>query len=344
MAIIPDVPHVVVDIVVDGHPLPEYLDEDDNEAISPKSTTKYVECMPGSNFAIRTNITGLKRVKGHNSVDVAYYLDGQRIRGRVLRAPWTHDRAVFVRNTNRYLEDGSWKEREFVFTNLVTTEDGASTKPKPELKDLGMITVELYHAKAGKSKNSVDGTYSKVNVGQEKIHEKELKGQAISSQIKYSSPPVTLGEARSMSKRIKITSTKRMRDAFATFNFRYRSRSESSHKDIQVECLLRQRTCKLSALSQELQVLFLWKIDQRRHLLERSFSKSSARREEQITIKKEIKRERIEEVKRERIEAIKRERTEDDKSDDEMIVVSSQPATKKFKPSPNTDTIDLTED
>lgn len=126
MAIIPNVPHVVVDIVVDGKPLPEYLDEDDSKAISPKSTTKYVECMPGSNFAIRTNITGLKRVKGCNSVEVAYYLDGQRIRGKMLRAPWTHDRAVFVRKTNRYLEAGSWKEREFVFANLVTSMLAAS--------------------------------------------------------------------------------------------------------------------------------------------------------------------------------------------------------------------------
>lgn len=207
MAIIPDVPNVVVDIVVDETPLPEYLDEDDDESVTPNSTTKYVECKSGTSFAIRIDLTGLKRVKGANSVIARYFIDGQRITGSVLRPPWTNGRGVSLRNTHRYEEGGSWKERDLVFADLVISaswrvcsvesitdariaEQGTSGKPKPELRDLGMITIKLYHAKAGRSHLAKHSNFSDLNVGQEKLHEKDVKGQAISSQIKYANPSI----------------------------------------------------------------------------------------------------------------------------------------------------------
>jgi hypothetical protein len=81
-----------------------------------------------------------------------------------------------------------------------------------------------------------------------------------------------LGEARSLH-RIRETSAERQGDAFATFRFRYRSRTEFSYECSEVQYLLVQRICKLSTSSREVQALSHWKIAQRRHLLERSFSK-----------------------------------------------------------------------
>lgn len=63
-------------------------------------------------------------------------------------------------------------------------EDGASNKPRPELKNLGTITIELYFARAGKTEYLDHEGSSKVNVEHGKIHEKHLKGQAISAQAK----------------------------------------------------------------------------------------------------------------------------------------------------------------
>lgn len=122
MAIIPNVPHVIVDIVVDGKPLPEYLDEDDDKAVSFNSTTKYVECKSGSNFAIRTDITGLglQHLQGGNCVEVMYYLDGQWVDGTAHRYPWGQYN-VYSTKASRYLEGGAWKERDFKFAGIVTS-------------------------------------------------------------------------------------------------------------------------------------------------------------------------------------------------------------------------------
>jgi len=119
MAIIPDVPNVVVDIVVDGDPLPEYLDEDDDEAVTPNSTTKYVECVSGSRFGMRTDFVGLERqhLSDGDAIETAYYVDGQRVDGTVLYMP---KKLVHVHRAARYMEGGIWKEQEFSFADLVT--------------------------------------------------------------------------------------------------------------------------------------------------------------------------------------------------------------------------------
>ena len=120
MAIIPDVPHVAVDIIVDGKPLPEYLDEDDGKAVSSNSITKYVECKSGSNFAIRTDTTGLgiQHLQGGDSLDVDYFIDGQKVSGLVFRYPWT---SVYTHRAARSSEGGIWKERDFRFADIVTS-------------------------------------------------------------------------------------------------------------------------------------------------------------------------------------------------------------------------------
>jgi hypothetical protein len=121
MAVIPDVPHVVVDIVVDGNPLPEYLDEDDSESVSSNSITKYVECVSGSSFAIRTDFTGMKRqyLRGGNAIETVHYIDGQHIDGNVHKTPWTQSGA-WKHRAARYKEGRTWLEREFRFADLVT--------------------------------------------------------------------------------------------------------------------------------------------------------------------------------------------------------------------------------
>jgi hypothetical protein len=123
MAVIPNVPQVRVDIVVDGHQLPEYLDEDNSESTTSTSITKYVECKAGTRFAIRVNVASLGRrhLEGGNSAEVMYYVDGQQIDGLVLQRPWPSADDVFARYTTRYREGGIWKERDLMFTDLVTS-------------------------------------------------------------------------------------------------------------------------------------------------------------------------------------------------------------------------------
>ncbi|KAI4721052.1 hypothetical protein E4T48_02746 [Aureobasidium sp. EXF-10727] len=323
MAIIPDVPHVAVDIVVDGRPLPEYLDEDDDDSISPDSTTKYVECVSGSRFGIRIDLTGMesKHLKRGNTVAADYFLDSTWVDGTPHRFPLGR-RAVTLHSTARYREAGIWKSRDFMFAELVTTEEGSSSKLRPELKDLGTITIELFyaHTNGGKQGGPSQDT-PKIQVGQQEIHEKNLKGQAISYQAKLGDE-VMIGNVPSVDSR-------RLGNAFAVFNFRYRSRrdlqtlylvprspspvlledrlEESLNREELLELLRRQKAC-----------FTLWR--------------ATARQDERIAIKKELKRERI----------------EDDESDDELTVVSSRPSTRKLKISADAstgiETVDLTDD
>ncbi|KAG9525870.1 hypothetical protein KCU93_g5714, partial [Aureobasidium melanogenum] len=315
MAIIPDVPHVSVDIVVDGRPLPEYLDEDDEDSISPTSTIKYVECVSGSRFAIRTDLTGMefRHINGGDTVSVEYYLDGQKAGSSVMRFPLRHH-SVSTRPSVRYREGGLWKERNFMFADLVTSEDVACTNPRPELRDLGTITVKLYHAILRKKHAAASQRHDskKLNVGHEAIHEKHLKGQAISHQA-------SLGEAVSIGA-ISSFSTRHLGDAFAVFSFRYRSR-----RDLQALCLIPRSPSPIPLEDRPEESL------NREELLE-LLRRQKARQEEQIQIKQELKRERV----------------EDDDSDDELVVISSRPPTRKLKISADAntgvETIDLTDD
>jgi hypothetical protein len=123
MAVIPDVPQVKVFIVVDRRQLPEHLDEDDGESTTSTSITKYVECKPGSRFAIQTNVAclGRKQLEGANAVEVRYFVDGQEVSGVVLQHPWQPGHAVYAHHAARCIENGTWKERDFIFTDLVTS-------------------------------------------------------------------------------------------------------------------------------------------------------------------------------------------------------------------------------
>jgi hypothetical protein len=89
--------------------------------------------------------------------------------------------------------------------------------------------------------------------------------------------PRRLGEARSIA-RCTTTPSERLGDAFATYNFRYRSHSKFSSKVIHVQNSLVQRTSRLLALSREALVLSHWRIDQKTVSPERSFSKWSVGR------------------------------------------------------------------
>ncbi|KAG9683846.1 hypothetical protein KCU95_g18026, partial [Aureobasidium melanogenum] len=311
MAIIPDVPHVAVDIVVDGNPLPEYLDEDDEDSVSPTSTIKYVESVSGSHFGIRVNLNGMDRrhLKRGNAIIVEYYLDGQMVSDSVFRFPF-HGHSVYVRHGALYREGGIWLQRKFLFAALVTSEDVAHNKPRPELMDLGTITAKIYfsHAEGNYSVHGPDHTKIKLH---ENIHEKHLKGQAISQQARLEDAVATSG--------VQPIKARKLGDAFAVYNFRYRSR-----KDLQTLYLIPRSPSPIPLEDRP-------EGDLTREELLELLRRQKGRQEEQIKIKQELKRERI----------------EDDEGDDDLVVLSPRPPAKQLKISTDADTgidtIDLTD-
>ncbi|KAL2032884.1 hypothetical protein VTO58DRAFT_106056 [Aureobasidium pullulans] len=197
-----------------------------------------------------------------------------------------------------------------MFADLVTTEDAISKTVKPDLKDLGTISVKLYYAELLEKRQKTKHYDQRVKVGHENLHEKHLKGQAMSYQAK-------LGEAVPI-KDLASVNARRLGEAFAVFTFRYRSRG-----DLQTMYLIPRSASPVPLEDRPEESL------NREELLE-LLRRQKARQEEQAAIKKELKR----------------ERTEDDDSDDDLMIISSRRHAKSFKSSTNVDTgietIDLT--
>ncbi|THZ02245.1 hypothetical protein D6C95_03971 [Aureobasidium pullulans] len=308
MAIIPDVPYVSVDIVVDGRALPEYLDEDDHES--------FVSLV--QKFGIRVDLNGMEPwdLDGGNAVLVYYYLDGNWVDSTVIRFPFTRHHPQSLLRAARYREGGTWKQRDFIFADLKTSltsffaENVISKPSKRDLKHLGTITAKLYHVQILETGKEVYHDTEKLKIGHENVPEKHLKGQAMSHQTK-------LGEAVPIG-HVSSISTRKMGDAFAVFKFRYRS-----HRDLQNLCLIPRSPSPIPLEDRPEESL------SREELIE-LLRRQKARQEEQAAIKKELKR----------------ERTEDDDSDDDLMIMSSRLHAKSFKSSTNVDTgietIDLT--
>lgn len=199
MAIIPDVPYVSVDIVVDGRALSEYLDEDDHESLSSNSTIKYVECVSGSKFGIRVDLNGMEPwdLDGGNAVLVYYYLDGNWVDSTVIRFPLTLSRCFALLDTGR-AELGSSgisssrtsrhvRSPRYGIDQALTSflaENVISKPSKRDLKHLGTITAKLYHVQILETGKEVYHDTEKLNIGHENVPEKHLKGQAMSHQTK----------------------------------------------------------------------------------------------------------------------------------------------------------------
>ncbi|KAI5239392.1 hypothetical protein E4T43_06741 [Aureobasidium subglaciale] len=264
-------------------------------------TIKYVESTAGSKFCVRTSLAGmeLRDLEAGDCVVVDYLLDGKKVDSIVKRFPLDRHPSFDLRRV-RYRENGSWKQRDFMFAELITTEDVSSSKPRPELKDLGTITAEFRVGISEKRKHrekSYHDSTNKPTVGHGNIHEKHLKGQAISQQANLESQhtcliadPDRLGD----SSRIPKLSSVRVEylndgEPFATFQFRYRSR-----RDLQILCLIPRSPSPVPLENRPEESL------SREELLE-LLRRQKALREEQITIKRELKRERV----------------DDDESDDE---------------------------
>ncbi|KAI4838070.1 hypothetical protein E4T44_08224 [Aureobasidium sp. EXF-8845] len=161
-----------------------------------------------------------------------------------------------------------------------------------------------------------------------KVKQSRLKrSRLLFSQSKHTAANTRrLGEPRSIAP-ITSTSVTRIGSAFATFNFRYRSRNTILNfaEDLQISCLISRSPSPIPLEDRPEDSLT------REELLE-LLRRQKADREEMIKIKQELKRERI----------------EDDEGDDDLIIISSRPPTRKLKitadGSTGIEAVDLTDD
>ncbi|KAI4700113.1 hypothetical protein J4E81_004149 [Alternaria sp. BMP 2799] len=219
MAIAPGYPGLEVTINVDGQPLHEYDDDDEDPA--PKATTKYIEARSDSNFSIVTRFSASfstqYHVRGRLSIDGVKMASWFWLREDLLRKP-------FERTSIRWQEGGQPVKQKFSFAKLNIVEEARGSVPdvaalKQSLSTTGCITLSFQLIKSYREIEEKSFSAQVQLAALEEIPEKALKGDALSHQIVLSKP-----------EKCSRYSTPRYGDydyldkePFATFHFKYRS-------------------------------------------------------------------------------------------------------------------------
>ena len=116
MAILRDQPGLKVEILIDGVPIQEY--DDENEEIVPNVVTKYIEAKSGVNFAIRYTV--LPRFHIKHALVVQSYLDGKPMRSHVCSEDEIRNYKSRTMTGVREAIAGKYYKRKFCFSKLNT--------------------------------------------------------------------------------------------------------------------------------------------------------------------------------------------------------------------------------
>ncbi|KAF2635879.1 hypothetical protein P280DRAFT_473522 [Massarina eburnea CBS 473.64] len=218
MAITELYPHINVEILSNGVPLQEYVN--DEEENSPGTVTKYIEAKSGGDFAVRYSIT---KPWPETCLVFQISMDGKYVHGKILETNLFHGReytstvdAVTFSDRNKHFS------QKFCFSELVIDESHASSANKSLLKSLkclGEITVKTYKVKNVRQSDKEKRKPHMQNVGN--ISEKALKGRALSHSARLSAPVATTR----VSKALAYDYVAADKQPSATFKFKYRSQA-----------------------------------------------------------------------------------------------------------------------
>ena len=112
MAIHADYPGLTVEIYVDGKPLEEYKNPEEEDV--PKTTTRYVECRSGAEFAIKTNF---RPPFAPMDITIGASLDGTRVSNRAVHKQHIMKK-TYNQSCTRWKEDGASYTSNFLFSDF----------------------------------------------------------------------------------------------------------------------------------------------------------------------------------------------------------------------------------
>ncbi|KAI0883591.1 uncharacterized protein GGS22DRAFT_167494 [Annulohypoxylon maeteangense] len=225
MAILEELPGVEVTVVVAGRDAVEYDDPDASEQPAGvenyPTSTKYIECIDGTNFSIKYNFTGNYDWSYRNhSLCLRLKADGTYLRGVLIgKHHLVANRKVYeVQDRVFYnTETREWQGQKFKFSTVTTVDDVSKDRIRGDMevaKNLGTIVIEIHRCKI------LDNSPPPTKAGKAseyELSEKSLKGKAISHGTSLS-PPNKIGALR-------FSETEYLDKApIAVFQFHYRSR------------------------------------------------------------------------------------------------------------------------
>ncbi|KAI0851670.1 hypothetical protein F5Y00DRAFT_228947, partial [Daldinia vernicosa] len=229
MAVLKDVPGIEVVVKVAGNDATEYEDpnaseQDSTNAFYPTST-KYIECIDGAEFAIQMRVTGDYQWKGQiNALNFYIRIDGNYVTGSLVkRKDIVNGIAIFTKEGRKVYntQTKEWVLQRFQFSAIDVVDDAKKDRVENDIKiakHLGLIQVEvlpcIYLGRRGPS-------FAKPIIsGKVELAEKSLKGKAISHGTSFSSSRERISapggcEVKFLDKHPK---------PIAVFRFHYRSR------------------------------------------------------------------------------------------------------------------------
>jgi hypothetical protein len=115
MAIIESHPHIRAEIISNGAPLPEFVNDDEEDA--PDTVTKYIEAESGAEFAVHVTLTA---PYPETSILYEIKLDGKHVRGFFSKENNYNGQSVTFKTPGVSHRDGEqWFVSKFCFSSLV---------------------------------------------------------------------------------------------------------------------------------------------------------------------------------------------------------------------------------
>lgn len=114
MAVITYIPGLKVEIIVNGVPLEEFVDSDEENP--PNTTTKYVEASSGVPFEVQYSFSPTFNAK--HDIALRVFLDGKYSDGHVIYTSEVSHLAPTRIGSARELVGGSYSKRRFRFSQL----------------------------------------------------------------------------------------------------------------------------------------------------------------------------------------------------------------------------------
>ncbi|GAB7361884.1 hypothetical protein MBLNU230_g1922t1 [Neophaeotheca triangularis] len=286
---IPSVPHLQVELQMNGTTMKEYDLSDDSHTDPPATGTKFVEAEPGREWNIRFRIEPrIKKPPENPGVAVHICCDGKWLFARHIQSQYIRSVHTCTWGTVALFVKDAWVDAKLCFGDLLT-HDGAITpgKKPQDFEGLGEIVVECcWVASTVLSTTVAKEQAHRITDAEASVAEKALKGRAISSQV-------VLGAQTALASaplRSNLSYIHGWKNPFAKFTFRYRSKA-----DLQIEGIIPREPSPVPLEERDPETLTL---EEAREIARRNRERLQRQEAENVPLKREtgvrVKRERSE--------------------------------------------------
>ncbi|KAI7286123.1 hypothetical protein KC345_g1316 [Hortaea werneckii] len=217
MAVHPEVPGLTVSVDVDGQDLPEYEDEDAQDA-QPEVVIKYVEAISGAEFKTSLRFDAQEFQHSEQTIVISVSCDGEFMCQKYFTPKhMASTRRQVMGHWVGMGRDGQQIKKAMMFSDLAISENQVNKNLLGKLESLGTITITCSKGRLSlRQSRTGRPSLKKGALVEGPLSEKNLKGQSITHHTTYG-PEIPNPYSTYTAHKIG--------EPFATFKFKYRSRA-----------------------------------------------------------------------------------------------------------------------